>query len=117
MTHADGEDFKAQLLANRKAQCLGIGVQGFNGQSLGPDIAQLLEGIVSPDMSYFGKYDADIIKAAYSHMHPLTHWNKAELDEPCYMEVCPSSHSEPEDLQDSFARKTEIFNCIILDTT
>jgi hypothetical protein len=77
MTHASGEKFKASPLAERKESCIGIGIQGFNEKSLGEDVSKLLESIVSPDMSYFGKYESHIVQLAYSHMHPLTHWNMA----------------------------------------
>ena len=93
MTHAVGEKFKAVILEERKASCIGIGIQSFNPEAFGTTLTNLLDAIVSPDMSYFGKYNSDIIKLAYSHMHPLTHWNEATEDE-FAMEVCPSSDYE-----------------------
>ena len=99
MTHAVGEKFKAVSLAERKASCIGIGIQGFNKDFLGQEVTKILEGIVSPDMSYFGKYDADIIKLAYSHMHPLTHWNLA-MEQDLSVDECSSLSSDSEDPKD-----------------
>lgn len=100
MTHASGGEFQAHSLSERKASCIAIGIQGFNRESLGQDVANLLEDIVAPDMSYFGRYDADIIKLAYSHMHPLTHWNVTP-DLTHEMDVDPpSSVSDKEDPKD-----------------
>jgi hypothetical protein len=80
LTHAENGAFFADSLALQQRNCLAIGVQGFNKKSLGVQISSYLQKIVAPDMSYFGVYSADIIKLAYANMHPLTHWNRLDLD-------------------------------------
>ena len=66
----------AKALSSQQSNSLAIGVQGFNEQSLGLNISNLLQNIVAPDMSYFGYYKADVIKLAYGNMHPLCHHNQ-----------------------------------------
>jgi hypothetical protein len=64
----------AKSLPSQQPNSLSIGVQGFNEKSFGPDVSNLLQNIVAPDMSYFGHYKSDVIKMAYANMHPLSHW-------------------------------------------